>query len=400
MTASELDDLIRYEREHTALDFKRIPYRPEQHAAFLKDVLSMANAAVDGYRHIVCGVEMTPDGGRRFLGVTTSELRDQAHYEQLVRENIEPDVPLAYFTHELDGVPLAVFRIGPCPERPYAMRKDFERLLRGEMWVRKGSQQMRMTRADLERIYAERTAATAFEGSLELRFEGAGTMLDLTAVIDDDLPSRRLRARIEQILSDRAVRKRYGMISHDLFSRGAYLPGYSVPLDHRTTEELQDALTRIDEDYEDDDAYELFERRGHRVNILIDNTGTGHVEDARLDVTFDTVPGLTVADREHSEPSHDPRFPSFGVIRHRDDPQYPEVTLRSGIWHVTSEIGDLRHGIATPAFGVPLRVAPLSAAVGQEIAVRCVLRAKNLKQPLERSLTIKVTVPPANPTST
>lgn len=276
------------------------------------------------------------------------------------------------------------------------MRKDFERLLRGEMWVRKGSQQMRMTRADLERIYAERTAATAFDGSLELRFAGADTVLDLTAVVDDDLPSRRLRARIEEILSDRAVRKRYGMISHDLFSRGAYLPGYSVPLEHRTTEELQDALTRIDEDYEDDDAYELFERRGHRINILVENTGTDHVEDARLDVTFDAVPGLTVADREHSEPSHDPRFPTFPVIRHRDDPQYPDVALRNGIWHVTSEIGDLRHGLATPAFGVPLRVAPLRPAAGREITFLCVLRARNLRQPLERSLTIKVTIPPAN----
>ncbi len=94
---SRLDDAIRYETEHTALDFKRTQYVKAQHAALLKDVLSMVNAHdVPGDRFIVCGVDLKPDGSRTFVGVPRGEVVDAATYQQLVRENLEPDVHLEY----------------------------------------------------------------------------------------------------------------------------------------------------------------------------------------------------------------------------------------------------------------------------------------------------------------
>jgi hypothetical protein len=48
-----VSDIIRFEREHTALDFKQAQYVRAQHEALLKDFMAMANADVDGERHIL-----------------------------------------------------------------------------------------------------------------------------------------------------------------------------------------------------------------------------------------------------------------------------------------------------------------------------------------------------------
>ena len=52
----DYEDLVRYEHENTALDFKRSQYTKKTHQDLLKDVISMANADVEETRHIVIGI--------------------------------------------------------------------------------------------------------------------------------------------------------------------------------------------------------------------------------------------------------------------------------------------------------------------------------------------------------
>jgi predicted HTH transcriptional regulator len=130
---SDFDDLIRDELENTTLDFKRTQYLKPQYEAFLKDVLSMANAHALGDRHIVCGISLAPGDERMLHGVPRDEMIDAATYQQLVAENIERELQLEYVAHETDGLLFGIVRITGCTERPYAMKKEFGPLLQGHL---------------------------------------------------------------------------------------------------------------------------------------------------------------------------------------------------------------------------------------------------------------------------
>jgi hypothetical protein len=247
---SRLDELIRRGREHTALDFKQVQYARKQHEALLKDVLSMANAHIGTERHIVCGVALAADGSRTFAGVPRDNIVDAAIYQQLVHENIEPDIHLDYVAHEVDGVIIGVILLSNCVERPYAMRKDFSgSLRRGDMWIRKGTQQMRITRADLERIYAERRDATGFDGRVRMTFDAPGelTTMILPAVETIELASDRAATRITEILEERRIRQRMGYIDLNGFQRPlrSLLSVGPTPYEDRPSETLEGDLQQI-----------------------------------------------------------------------------------------------------------------------------------------------------------
>ena len=81
--------LIKYERESTRLDFKREQYKKEKNKNLIKDIMSMANAPIDGKKYIVVGVKDKTDGEKEYHAIQKEEFIDQATYEQVIRENIE-----------------------------------------------------------------------------------------------------------------------------------------------------------------------------------------------------------------------------------------------------------------------------------------------------------------------
>ena len=86
----ELIDLVQYENEKTGLDFKAVIYKADKFDDLLKDIMAMANAALEKDRHIVVGIKHQPCSERVFLGV--EEFINDATYYQLVHSNIEPDI--------------------------------------------------------------------------------------------------------------------------------------------------------------------------------------------------------------------------------------------------------------------------------------------------------------------
>jgi predicted HTH transcriptional regulator len=141
----DLEDLIRYENENTTLDFKAIQYEKTSFPAFLKDIIAMANAPGPFPRHIIVGLNVKPDGTRDYVPIVS--LTDDGIYQQVVRENVEPELYFTYSPLTVDGHLIGVFRITDCNERPYMMKKDFgEELRKGDSFIRKGSHQSRLSR--------------------------------------------------------------------------------------------------------------------------------------------------------------------------------------------------------------------------------------------------------------
>lgn len=148
-------EIIRYENENTYVDFKRSQYHNNED--FLKDIMAMVNSNTDvSKRYIIIGVKHSPSGNREFCSIPREEFRDDAVYQDLVRNNIEPEIKFIYKPVEFEGQLLGVFEISECENRPYVMKKKFGTLEQGTCYIRRGSQQGRAVRADLEVMYEER----------------------------------------------------------------------------------------------------------------------------------------------------------------------------------------------------------------------------------------------------
>ncbi|MBS5913111.1 MAG: ATP-binding protein [Paenibacillus macerans] len=151
----ELLDIIRYENESTYVDFKKTQYQDNE--SFLKDIMAMANANTDiNKRYIIIGVKHMPNGDRNFFCIPKDEFKDDADYQDLVRQNIEPEIKFVYKAVEFEGHLLGVFEITNCEQRPYVMKKAKGKLEQGACYIRRGSQQGRVIREDLEIMYEKR----------------------------------------------------------------------------------------------------------------------------------------------------------------------------------------------------------------------------------------------------
>lgn len=198
----DLIDLIHYENEKTGLDFKAVIYKADKFDDLLKDIMAMANAALEEDRYIVVGIKHHPSSERVILGV--EEFMDDATYYQLVHSNIEPDIHFEYFHVEVADKKVGVFRIFNCDNQPYLMKKDTKNLRRGDGFIRKGTSQMRLMRSDLDKIFAQRQSADEFTGKIDTVFESDGkpcTTLQPWAELVP--PSEEAAIRIRAIIADK-----------------------------------------------------------------------------------------------------------------------------------------------------------------------------------------------------
>lgn len=151
----DLSEIIRYENESTYVDFKRDQYQDKE--AFLKDIMAMANANTEAKkRYIIIGVKHIPNGTREYHSIPDDEFKDDSEYQNLVRNNVEPEIKFSYKPFDFEGHLLGVFEITDCNQRPYSMKKSFGKVEQGACYIRRGSQQGRAVRADLEIMYEER----------------------------------------------------------------------------------------------------------------------------------------------------------------------------------------------------------------------------------------------------
>lgn len=148
----ELLDLIRYENESTYVDFKRSQY--ENKESFLKDIMAMANANTDiSKRYIIIGVKHSPKGSREFFGIPRDEFKYDADNQDLVRQNIEPEIKFIYKSFEFEEHLLGIFEISECEQRPYVMKKTQGKLEQGACWLNDISRPTHLSEHDVPLFY-------------------------------------------------------------------------------------------------------------------------------------------------------------------------------------------------------------------------------------------------------
>lgn len=398
-----LDDIIRYETESTYVDFKEIPFLPykEKKVDLIKDVLSMANADVEGDRYIIIGVDFDNQNQRILVGVDQSVIPDPADYQQLIHENIFPDVMLDVFCHPLDDKVFGIIKIRPCDDGPYEMRKDFGPLKKGDRWIRKGTFQTPILREDLDRIYNKRNSRSRFTGEIKISFDENGSQEAVFSAIGDYLkPSDYHKWKIEKALE----LKRNPPPPKDHSSVAARMQsiaeGYSLsnlmnPFDYNRSsiEELEEKLSTVRDDHKEADQYELFEKQGQQLHLTIANNSNQYLVDTRLTLEIPRY-GICVAEQVYDEPSSGMLLPiaSPYSIRWKVN-NYPSVEYTESFIKITKKIGDVPHLIPTEVFIIPPRIAFSKNLIGATIEAKCTIHARNLETTYDQLLTIRIAEP-------
>lgn len=140
MDAGLLKKLLN-EDEGSALDFKRDQYSfagapPEDKGELLKDVLAFANTPRREDALIIIGVEEVKGGPHNVVGVALH--LDDAGLQQFVNSKTQRPVTFSYETCTFESKSLGVIRIPP-QAGPIYLKKDFGKLKRGEVYIRRGS---------------------------------------------------------------------------------------------------------------------------------------------------------------------------------------------------------------------------------------------------------------------
>jgi hypothetical protein len=391
---NELDDLIRFENENTSLDFKATQH--PKHEDLLKDLIAMANANVSGDRLIIVGMKHLPDGSRKFWGIKQGEFVDSATYHQLIRENVEPEIPFEYIPYQFEAYLLGVFRIYDCNDQPYTMRKDFGSLRAGDAFIRKGTHQPRLMRQDLDRIWERRQ--NEFTAILKVGFDVGGMPTEITipAIGKMTLASDRAADEIRGILAEREKKVAKDLLlSREMFEAGIFRSVLGPPrYEHRTSKELSENLETVKETYREDDLHELYEVHSTKVNLSILNEGESYVEDASIEIRIPRVEGLRVANKIHPVPDRSgpfgvPRLSLYSMLGRN----YPTVKYYKQHIRISQSVGTLRHGKPVTAFEEPLRVVFGRELVGQKLSLDCTVFGKQLRAPRKETLMIEVVEP-------
>ena len=137
----DLMEQLLNEAESETLDFKRDQYpfngaTDEQKSELLKDILIFANSWKRTDAYILVGVEEVKGGRSKPVGVTSH--LDDANLQQFVNSKTQRQVAFSYKAFPFEGVQIGVIRI-PVQDRPVYLTKDFGKLKKNIVYVRRGS---------------------------------------------------------------------------------------------------------------------------------------------------------------------------------------------------------------------------------------------------------------------
>lgn len=385
-----LAKFVRSASPSAAVAFRAHPYGRDGQRHFLRDVIALANAPVEGTRRIVIGAESDERGRKTLTGLSSAALDDGAACTALVAEFVEPPLDIRYHETSVDGKTVGVCEIGDCRDQPYMMRRDYsETLRRGDAYVRTNNASVKLGRSQLQKLFEQKFRAALSREDVEVGFAGDILHKSLTIPTADlgGLPSAQAAAKLRQLIAIRNGARSHGSTTLVARLTHARLFGADDPYEDRAVEELEQEIRAIESDYRHDDEVFLFADRGQPINLAVLNQGEETVRDASLAIALPAHPDFHVAER--------PPAVRDGNEVHPPDAdrvaRYPAVSRGPHAVRVAVSIGDLPPGDIVNVFAEPLRIAAGRTLDGRRFALQYSLLARNLRAPAEGKLRLRLT---------
>jgi hypothetical protein len=355
---------------------------------YLRDVLALANASVEGNRYIVVGIDFDARGNRRKRTVPEEDFAGKPSYQALANEFIEPPIRLRYKPVSLDGTRVGVFEIGDCQDRPYMMRVDYdERLRRGDAYKRVNDAAVKMGRRQLMELFERKFRDSVSAGDIELGFPGEIIHKEITIATSDlsQMPSALASQKLEEMLRIRRMSRTSGSTTMVARLTHARLYGTEGPYEHRSPEDIMAELSGIRGKYRHQDENFLFEEHGQELQFVAFHQGKDALIDASLTLILPNHSSFYVA-RTLPRRIVNGRF----VARTPGEiAQYPAVTLKDDAVQISCAIGDIQAGEPVEVFGTPLRMCVGADLSGRRFGIRYVLHAQNLRASAQGQLKLR-----------
>lgn len=367
------------------IQFRKHEYGTGSIRSFLRDVLAMANAPVDGPRYIVVGADIDSRGQKSVHNVDADDFSGKPSYQSLANEYIEPPLRISYKPVSIDGARLGVFEIGDCQDRPYMMRIDYsETLRRGDAYVRVKNGVMKMGRRQLAEHFERKFRDSVSAEDIEIGFPGEIIHKDLTLdlCVLSQLPSAVAGKKLEQLMKVRRTSKNTGSTTIMARLTHARLFGADDPYVDRTPDELIQEMKQLRRKYLDQDNHFLYEANCERLQLVVYNQGEEPIIDASLTIVMPNHNAFYVAD-------HLPKIPRKNSFVDRSPDEisaYPSVNLSDDSVKVMSKIGDIPVGEPVEVFVSPLRLCIGTDLAGKRFGINYSLHGQNLRRPAKGKL--------------
>jgi hypothetical protein len=361
-----------------AIMYRGTVYGASSTREFLRDTLAMANADINGPRHIIVGVRAGADGSKVVEAVGDDDFGPTPGYAQLARKHIEPAIEISYEPSLLDGKQIGVFQINDCRDRPYMMRIDYsETLRRGDAYIRINDTAIKMGRAELQAQFERRFHDSVSADNIEVGFAGNSVQKDLRLVCHDiaELPSTVATRNLEEMMKAQAARKPPGSTSMVARLVHTRLYGTDDPYVSRSPEELMLEMDQIGFKYAEQDRQFLFGSHAQTIQVMIQNHGSEPIINARLLLVLPKDSEFLVANRPPS-----PAKASSG------DATYPTIKSQDNVTRITQKLNDIPAGGAIRVFAEPLRIFAGNALRGRKFGLSYALQGQNLRAPLKGRL--------------
>lgn len=386
---ASLKQLIIEEQESSSLDFKAIQYKKEKYEDFLVDIVAMANADTKRAKYIIIGVKAFSNGSKEFLGISETFI-DEATYQQLINDNIEPDIKLDYHLVSINNVQLGVFHIYDCDDPPYMLKKDYGKLRRGDCYIRKGTHQTRATRSDFDKLYRLVIERRNKIEDLEVKclINGKSTN-EIKAIKKLNFPSDVAAEEIKEVLKkkEEEIAMLPGLPDIDVASLGG------TPYERRSTKTLRQNLKNVKKTYEEDDLFYLLEEQSFKINFVLLNQGKVYLEDACVEIEVKASDGLTIASKIFRKPDTRSNLAKWNSPVQQpdfDNLSYPEVKKVRDKFTIFESIGNLKHLIPSKVFKTPVRLVLTTNYPSDSLTFILKIFGKSLEKPIEKLVELTV----------
>jgi len=362
----------------TAVHFRKRAYGRNGVEAFLRDVLAMANASVEGARYIITGMEFDKKGRKRMYAVDSDDFSGKPAYQSLANDHIEPPIRIRYQPVTVEGERVGVFEIGDCQDRPYMMRVDYsETLRRGDAYARVNDSTIKMGRRQLQSLFEKKFRDSVSAANIEIGFPGDIIHKDqkLETFSISNLPSAVASSKLHELIE--AQSRVHASTSNTAVARltHARLFGTDSPYEDRSTEDIMTEMRQIERRYRDHDDYFLFEEHTTRLQLVVYNQSEEPIRDASLTLIMPNHNAFHVATRLPKIPRDD----RFVDRTPAEQAEYPAVSLRDDAVNVSVKLGDIEPGEPYDVFSEPLRICVGTELKGRRLGIQYSLFAHNLR---------------------
>ena len=290
------------------------------------------------------------------------------------------------------------------------MRKDYSTLKKGDMWIRKGSRQSRVTREDLDKMFDFRKKV-AFDNRVTIGFGKElekNIYISKVKILKETFPSEVKKRELEGLI--KKIDERYSIKDEEknkepssplgklalsgmsLFGefrdsdksiRVGYDSFTNFPV-YQNKEEILNTINDIKDIYYDDDCYYIYEENSIKFNCQIYNDGTEFLEDVKIELFFDSAIFI-ISEEIYEKPRTNNLF--YADVKVTED-NYPVVYTDDNYIVAENYHDQIRHKTLTDVFDEDLRILIKSNVDIKETEVKYRIGAKNLANHIEGSLKI------------